>query len=212
MSFPVLGNARNQAFKQALYMGYCRHLFKGNLELLKGVKQPVLARHHFHPDLLHKNDEHVHGSYFITKVDLELGKAIGLRDVDRVAGLNSFYAVPNYSIKNVIDYIGIKEAESVVTGSDIVLTSRMSSASKQAMRMIQAAVDENDAVVRQKKREYDERVESDRIARASLNENQEKLVKRLFTDMEMKEKENERLEVLLSEVETKLSETKVKLR
>ena len=212
MSFPVLGNLRNQAFKQALHMGYCRHLLQGNSELLKGVKQPVLAKHHFHPDLLLKNDEHIHGSYFITKVDFELGKAIGLRDVDKVAGLNSFYAVPNYSIKNVIDYISIKETESVVTGSDIVLTSRMSSASKQAMRIIQAAIDENEAVVRQKKRDLDERVENDTIARASLTVNQERFVKRLFTDIEMKEKENERLEVLLSEAEAKLSESNMKLR
>ena len=141
---------------------------------------------------------------------MELGKAIGLKDVDRVAGFNSFYAVPNYSVKNVMDYVGMKETESVVIGSDIVLTSRMSSASKQTMRMIQA--DENDAVVRKKKKDLDERVESDATTRASLYENQENFVKRLFTDFEIQEKENEALQVLLKEMEAKLTETNKKLR
>ena len=215
MSFPVLGkneNSKNQAFKRALYMGYCRHLFKGNSELLNAIKQPFVARHHFHPGLLQKNDEHLHGSYFITKIDMELGKSIGLRDVDRVAGINSFYAVPNYSIKNIMDYVGLKETESVVTGSDIVLTSRMSSASKQTMRMMQAAADENDSVVKKKKRDFDERVENDTTARAYLSENQENFVKRLFTDLEIKEKENETLQMSLNEMEAKLAETSMKLR
>ena len=90
-----------------------------------------------------------------------------------MAGLNSFFAVPNYSVKIVIDYVVMKETESVGKGSNIVLTSRMSSASKQTMRMIQATVD-----VRKKKRELDERVENDTTARASLTENQENFVKR----------------------------------
>ena len=59
----------------------------------------------------------------------------------------------------------------MVTGSDIVLTSRMSSASKQTIRMIQAALDESNAVDRKKKKDLDERVESDTTARASLPEN-----------------------------------------
>ena len=166
-----LGRTKTQKTKRSSEH-YIWDTVKGNLDLLKAIKQPFLARHHFHPDLLHKNDEHVHGSYFITKIDMELGKAIGLKDVDRVAGFNSFYAVPNYSVKNVMDYVGMKETESVVTGSNIVLTSRMSSASKQTMRMIQAALDENGAVVRKKKKDLDERVESDATARASLSKNQ----------------------------------------
>lgn len=88
----------------------------------------------------------------------------------------------------------------------------MSSASKQTMRMIQAAVDENDVVVRKKKRELDERVENDTTARASLSENQENFVKRLFTDMEMKERENERQQVSLCEMEAKWQQTNMKLR
>ena len=49
-----LGSSKTQVFKQAIHMGYCRHLFQGNLELLKASKQPFLAKHHFHRDLFGK--------------------------------------------------------------------------------------------------------------------------------------------------------------
>lgn len=151
-------NSKNKAFKQALYMGYCRHLFKGKSELVESIKQLYIARHHFHPDLLHQNDKHDHGSYFITKVDMVLGRGIELLDCDRVAGLNFFYAVPNFATESILDFIVMKETESIVTGSDIVLSSRMSSGSKQAMRKRKAAIDENDSAEKAKQLKLDERV------------------------------------------------------
>ena len=55
-------------------------------------------------------------------------------------------------------------------------------------------------------------MESDATARASLSENQENFVKSLFTDFEIQEKENETLQVLLKEMEAKLTETNKTLR
>ena len=201
IAFPVIGNlitSKNYTFKQGLHAVYSRHLFKGNLRLLYSNKQPFVARHHFHPDVLLLNDKHEHGSYFITKIDAQLARMIGLREGDRVAGLDSYYAVPNQSLKDATDYVTGKETDLVVTGSSIVLKTRMSSGSKQEMRKIQAAFNVSATAEKERLIKLDKILSDDAITRASLSENQEELFQRSLQELQQKDNEIYRLKSDLS--------------
>lgn len=205
------GTSKNNDFKEGLYAAYSRHLFKGNLEYILTTKMPFIASHHFHPDVLLLNEKHEHGTYFITKIDVQLARAIGLKDSDRVSRVDSYYAVPNQTIQDATDYISQKEMDSVVGGSDIKLTSRMSSKGKQDMRNMKTAKDVIDSAEKERILKLQERVADEAVIRASLSENQEKLSERSLADMKFKDQEIERLQVELLELRLQSEESGRKL-
>ena len=141
-SFPTVcerEQSRNYEFRNGLRSGYARHLLSGDLSKIAGVKQPSVALHHFSPYILAENSKQKAKSNFITKVNLELGRLVGLRDIDRVPNANLYYALPNYSWENTLFYVYQIESDAVVNGAEINLTSRMSSAKKREMRAIEDA-------------------------------------------------------------------------
>lgn len=136
---------------------------------------------------------------------------ISLREGDRVAGLDSFYAVPNQSLKDTTDYVIGKETDLVLTGSSFVLKTRMSSGSMQEMKKIQAAFDvsataEKERLIKLHKIEAD-----DAITKASLSESQEELFQRSLQELEQKDNEIDRLKTDLAMLRLRSEESDRKL-
>ena len=162
---------------------------------------------HFSEELLVLNGKHLHGPYFIKRISSELGTKIGLSRIDRIAGSDSYYALPNQSVRDVQALLNRKEVERYERTAGLEtpvrgLAHRISSSSKVAVRESIA----HDESIRVASAEMDRKLKLKFIAdieiKASLSDSQAKYLKRL-------EKENK---MVLSELKMKLVESENKCR
>ena len=85
-----------------------------------------IALSHFSPLVLSENSKRGPKQNFISIIESDMAREIGLMPVDRVAGVNKFYALPNFTNEAVMAYIAVIENEAISRGSNIESTTRLS--------------------------------------------------------------------------------------
>ena len=141
-----------------------------------------IALSHFSPIILLENSKRGPRQNFISIIESDMAREVGLMAVDRVAGVNKFYALPNFSHAAVTTYLAIAENEAISRGSNIEPTVRLSSSSKSILRNASiAAAREEELRLKAK-----ERLDADAVERATLSETQELLFGRILEEYEMK--------------------------
>ena len=202
---PSSENAKNFKFDSGLRKGYIRHLFTGYLDLVEKLSQPSIALSHFSEELLVLNSKHLHGPYFIKRISSELGRKIGLSAVDRIAGTDFYYALPNQTISDVQSLLNIKRISRYELTVRLETPSRdighrISSSSKVAIRQAIALDVAMGVASEEKNRKLQLKYDDDIDIRASLNDRQSKYLKRL-------QKENK---LLMEVLKIELAESKSK--
>ena len=99
-----------------------------------------IALSHFPPVLLSENSKRGPRQNFISVLDSDMAREIGLIAVDRVAGVNKFYALPNFRHASATAYLAIAEIEAISRGSNIEPTVRLCNSSKSTLRNASIAV------------------------------------------------------------------------
>lgn len=194
----VKRETKNYAFKAGLLKGYLRHLFSGRMADFDAKLHRNIALSHFSPLVLSENSKRGPKQNFISIIESDMAREIGLMPVDRVAGVNKFYALPNFTHEAVMAYIAVIENEAISRGSNIESTTRLSSSSKVILReMSVAAAIEVDLRVKAK-----ERLDADVVERATLSGTQELLFGRIQSDYITK----------IEELEEKLSVSNIALK
>ena len=61
-----------------------------------------VALGHFSPVLLSENAKRGPNKHFISAIDSQLGLEIGLTAINRIAGSNNFYALPNCTYNSAL--------------------------------------------------------------------------------------------------------------
>lgn len=202
---PTNEDARNFEFDSGLRTGYFRHLFIGNRENVEKKSQPSIALSHFSEEVLILNEKHLHGPYFIKKISIELGRKIGLSGVDRVAGSEYYYALPNQTVEDVQGLLSRKENERFAHTAGLAtpargVAHRISSSSKVAVRQA-IAFQEAERVLSAEKDRKQQLINADDIKiKSSLTDRQAKYFKRI-------QKENKGI---LVELQKKLAESEAK--
>ena len=178
----VKRETKNYAFKAGLLKGCLRHLFTGRMGEYDAKLHVNIALSHFSPIILLENSKRGARQNFISVIDSDMAREVGLMAVDRVAGVNKFYALPNFSHDVVTSYIAIAENEAISRGSNIEPTARLSSSSKSILKNASiAAAREEELRLKAK-----ERLDADAVERATLSETQELLFGRIQGEYAMK--------------------------
>ena len=199
--------SKNFIFDTGLRNGYRRHLFVGYYDQVQKLSQPCIALCHFSEELLLLNSKHLHGPYFLKTISPELGVKIGLSRIDRIAGSDSYYALPNQSVHDVQALLNRKEVERYerTVGLETPVrgfSQRIGSSSKVAVREAIKYDESVRAVSAEKDRKLKLKYAADIAIKASLSDSQAKYLKRL-------EKENK---AILSDLKLKLVESENKCR
>ena len=140
------------------------------------------ALSHFSPIILLENSKRGAKQNFISVIEADMAREVGLMAVDRVAGVNKFYALPNFSHAAAMTYIAIAENEAISRGSNIEPTVRLSSSSKSILRNASIASAREEEL----KLKAKERLDADAVERATLSETQELLFGRIQAEYAMK--------------------------
>ena len=160
-----------------------------------------VALSHFSPVLLSENAKRGPKQHFISAIDSKTGLEIGMTAIDRIAGSNAFYALPNCTYSSALSYLTIIENEKIAKGSAVICTTRLSSSSKAAVRMAAEAIVKEDELTTTNALKVQKRQDADNAVRATFTEVQEKLLKGILKEMKVK---IAKLEAQLSEANTSL--------
>ena len=164
---------KNYLFKAGLIKCYIRHLFTGRLREYDAKLDVNIALHHFSPDILSENEKRGPNQNFITAIDSQLARQIGLMPGDRVAGVDKFYAAPNFSHDALLTYLSTVENALILRGSTIEFTTRLSSNTKLVVKKLADAAKLQQEIDLKTDSDERERTEADRVQRASLTGTQE---------------------------------------
>ena len=121
--------------------------------------------------------------------------------IDRIAGSNAFYALPNCTYNSALSYRTIIENEKIAKGSAVICTTRLSSSSKAAVRMAAEAIVKEDELTTTNALKVQKRQDADNAVCETFTEMQEKLLKGILKEMKVK---IAKLEAQLSEANTSL--------